>query len=472
MANDDNKGGYRDIPEEDQKKAKEFFDRGRSVADTGNYEYAIEMFLQGLAIDPDSRDAHQQLREISFKRKAMGGKDLGMMEKMKLKRPSKDDKQNMLNAEKLLAYSPGDVDAMESLLTNAHRGGYYDTVLWIGAIFLKANAESKSPALKKFLVLKDVYKDIGQWKLATEACHYALRMNPDDMDLQSELKNLGAQDTMTKGNYLAGGSFRDSMRDKEGQQRLLDKDKDVHDVDLMLKQIQEAEASYKADPAEGKLMRLVEFLEKTEDPEHENRAIELLEAAYEKTQQFRFRARLGKIKMGQMKRMERTMRQALQADPTDEAMRKDYEQFKTEQLEFELNEYSLWADAYPSDLTLRFEAAARMFALRRFDEAIPLLQHARQDPKIKTDATITLGRAFLETGFVDEAIETLQGVIDEYQLKGDDRSKLMNYWQGRAFEEKGQFDQAIKRYSQVAQWEFKYKDVQGRIKSLRSPTRQ
>ena len=51
--------GYRDISPEDQKKAQVFFDRGKTVADSGQYEYAIEMFLQGLAIDPDSRDAHQ-----------------------------------------------------------------------------------------------------------------------------------------------------------------------------------------------------------------------------------------------------------------------------------------------------------------------------------------------------------------------------------------------------------------------------
>ena len=40
---------------------------------------------------------------------------------------------------------------------------------------------------------------------------------------------------------------------------------------------------------------------------------------------------------------------------------------------------------------------------------------------------------FFEAGYVDEAIETLQAVIDEYQLKGDDKSKLMYYWQGCAF---------------------------------------
>ena len=48
--------GYRDIPEEDRRKAQKFFERGKTVAGTGNYEYAIEMFLQGLAVDPEKNN--------------------------------------------------------------------------------------------------------------------------------------------------------------------------------------------------------------------------------------------------------------------------------------------------------------------------------------------------------------------------------------------------------------------------------
>src|SRR4051794_15593155 len=110
--------GYRDIPEADRRKAKDFFDRGATVAGTGNYEYAIEMFLQGFALDPDAVEAHQTLRDISMKRKASGGKTLGMIESMKLKRSGKDDKLNMLNAEKLLAYDPGNTDHMLSLMNS------------------------------------------------------------------------------------------------------------------------------------------------------------------------------------------------------------------------------------------------------------------------------------------------------------------------------------------------------------------
>src|SRR5690349_13620294 len=83
---------YHDIPEEDRKKAQVFFDRGKTVADTGNFEYAIEMYIQGLNVDPENTEAHQSLRDISLRRKASGGKDMGMMQKMKMPK-AKDDKQ-------------------------------------------------------------------------------------------------------------------------------------------------------------------------------------------------------------------------------------------------------------------------------------------------------------------------------------------------------------------------------------------
>ena len=100
--------GYRDIPEEDRKKAQRFFDHAKSVSATGQYDYAIEMFIQGLTLDPEDIEQHKALRELSLKRKVSGGKDLGMFEKRKYPTSTKDDKQNMLNAERLLAFEPGD----------------------------------------------------------------------------------------------------------------------------------------------------------------------------------------------------------------------------------------------------------------------------------------------------------------------------------------------------------------------------
>jgi hypothetical protein len=92
-------------------------------------------------------------------------------------------------------------------------------------------------------------------------------MKPDDMDLQTELKNLGAEQTTSEGGYDTGGSFRDSIKDREGQEKLQAQDKGVQELSVMGKLIKSAEAEYKADPNEpGKLLKLVDALEKTEHP--------------------------------------------------------------------------------------------------------------------------------------------------------------------------------------------------------------
>ena len=214
--------GYKPIPEEEQKKAVRFFDYGKNSADTSNFEYAIELYVQGLGVDPENVSAHQALREISLKRKASGGKAMGMMQKMKLKAGKDDNKALMLNAEKLLAYDPGNMDHMLAMFQNAFKSGYYDTAIWIGGVLLKANSENPKPEFNKFIALKDGYSSFEQWHLAVEACGLAQRMRPEDMDLQKELKDLSARDTMAKGKYGTAKSFRDSIRDTDSQQRLID----------------------------------------------------------------------------------------------------------------------------------------------------------------------------------------------------------------------------------------------------------
>lgn len=463
--------GYSPTPDPEKAKAKVFFDKAGAIAATGNFDYAIELYMQGLERHPEDVDAHQNLRDVALRRKASGGKAMGMFEKMKL-RSSKDDKVNMLNAEKLLSYDPGNVDHMTALLQASHRAGFYQTVMWIGPILQKANADSSKPSYDKFIILKDIYKSLFEWKLATDACHHAAAMRPDDMDLQNELKNLGAQQTMQAGGYGAGGSFTSSVKDKDAQQRLMEQDKGVLSEDLLARNIREAEEQLAADPTEpGKIMKLVEALVKTESLEHENRAIEILEDTYKRTKQFRFRLNVGHIKMRQLSRMERSMRTEVARNPQDEDLKKSYVEFLKEKAEEELAEFQLASEAYPTELGYKYQIALRLFDLGRYDEAIPRFQEAVQEPKTRADATVYLGRAFLEAGFADEAVDTLHTAIEAYPIRGDVKSKEMHYWYGRALEEKGDTAPAIKNYSQVAQWDFNYKDVQTRIKALRAASK-
>lgn len=462
--------GYHDIPEEDRKKADVFFKQGAKVAGTGNYEYAIEMYLQGLAIDPDAKEAHQALREISLKRKASGGKDFGMFEKMKVKSSkTKDDREAMLKYERLMSYDPGNPDNMVELMKSAHKAGFYDTVVWIGAVLLRANSDLKNPDIKKFIVARDVYIDLDLWRQAVDACQLAVNLKPDDMELQRISKDLGAKLTLDDGGYEKSGSFRHSVKDMVGQKKLMDQDMDIRDADVINRLVADAEAEYAAAPNDAaKLGRLVDALVKSEEMERENRAIELLQQWFEKTKQFRYRFSIGRIKIGQLRRQDRAERLRLRDNPNDESLRKQYLQFVRERNEEELKEYQLFAEAYPTDMTFRYEIGVRLFNLDRAVESIALLQQARSDPKLRVEAATFLGRAFMASGFADEAIDTLKQTMEEYELRGDARSKELFYWYGRALEEKGDSPTALKAYSQLVQWDFNYRDVQGRIKKLRA----
>ena len=109
------------------------FEKGRRAAETGQFNYAIELFLSGLALDPKNVLAHKELRTIALKRKAGGGEDLGSFQKMMLKAAivtAKDEKQAMLNAEQLLAYDPGNIDVMLDVARHAKQAGFGEVATW------------------------------------------------------------------------------------------------------------------------------------------------------------------------------------------------------------------------------------------------------------------------------------------------------------------------------------------------------
>jgi len=463
--------GYKDIPEEDQKKAEVFFERARTVADTGNYEYAIEMYLQGLNYDPESVKTHITVREMGLIRKGRGGKPMGMFDKPKLKKG--DDKQNMLAFEKLLAYDPGNIEHMKSFMLAAQKAGCYDTVLWIGGILFNANLQLKQPSFQTFAVLKNTFKAIHRYTEAVDVMSHMVRMKPADMDLNHEAKNLAADMAMQKGGYGSGGSFRDSVRDKDAQEKLMRQDMDVRSEDQSARLIREMEEDYNKDPADiARFNRLIEALKKSESLEFENRAIEMLEQKYAETKAFKFKKSINEITLAQLSRQERSLREALAKAPKDAELVKDYKAFLREKFERELTIFQETVANYPTDSTARYEIGVRLYKLGRYDEAIPVFQQVRMDPKYRMTAGILLGRAFLEAGFVDEAVDTMQEAIAAYQVRGDEKSIELHYYYALALEQKGDKPAAVKMYSQVAQWNFTYRDVQQRIKRLRAEMQQ
>ena len=105
-------------------KAQVFFAKAQKLAEAKNFDYAIELYLEGLRAAPDAaRDGHSRLRDLALLRQVKGGKKPTMVEKAKRLR-AKSPLDKMINAEYLFAKDPDHLPYAETILKAAIEGNY------------------------------------------------------------------------------------------------------------------------------------------------------------------------------------------------------------------------------------------------------------------------------------------------------------------------------------------------------------
>ncbi|HTV47902.1 MAG TPA: tetratricopeptide repeat protein [Phycisphaerae bacterium] len=451
-------------------KGKAYFDRARTVADTGNYDYAIDMFIEGLLREPLNMKEHETLRDVALRRKVKGGKAAGGIFGVKAYFKGKSPKEQMLNAEWVLAKDPGNISAMLTLLRQAAAAGYREVIQWFGPFVLQANRTQKKPDSKIYVELADIYEGIEEFAKASEAVQLAQQMAPTDAELDARIKELAARETLTKGKYETVQDFKESLLDKEKTKDLLQKESLSKTDEFKLKMIAEARVAYEQNPTEHQnVAKLVKALIDIETDEYENEAAEVLQKAYEQTSTYRYKMMMGDVRIKQFRRRTRIAREQAKAHPEDQALKQNYHDLEAEQLKFELQEYTERVEHLPSDMTVQYEYGRRLYMSKRFDEAIGALQQAQNSPRFRSDALYFLGRCFLEQSMNHEAAETLQRAIESYELAetGDQKSKEMHYWLARAYEAVNKPADAEKTYSRVTQWDIGFRDARQRLSELR-----
>jgi len=425
------------MPEDNSKaaaKAKAFFDKAQKVAETDNFDYAIEMYLQGLRYAPDAlMEGHLPLCELALHRQGQGGKKSSVMDKVKRLR-GKTPLEQMLNAEYLFVKNPNHLPYAEAMLRAAVAGGYDKTAGWIAnLIFQTANAAEK-PSAQTYILLKDAYCTLGQFDKAIAACQRASKLRPGDKDLADEYKDLSAELTMARGKYDGEGDFRKSIKDRESQEK------------------RQAQAG----------------VIKTETEEAENNAIQLLENAYQNKSDFSFRRRAGLLRIRQLKRNIKEAKAAIESKPDDAQAKAGLGELSAQLDNIELEHYRLCVENYPTDLAAKYDYALRLVKNKQFDEAIPLFQEAQRDPRRKIAAMNQVGVCFFVKGWLDDAIDVFTKAMNSYELKEDATAKELRYNLARAYEEQGQMQKALEVYRKIAQIDFAYKDVSQRVDKLRS----
>jgi tetratricopeptide (TPR) repeat protein len=444
-------------------KGKAFFDRADEVAETGNWDFAIELYLEGIAREPGNlQRGHKPLRNVALNRKAQGGKGPSMMDKLK-RRPGKDGLENLLNAEFLLSKEPGSLEYLEQALKAAQSLDLQEVMQWLCDILLEAMRQASKPSKRILLQLTDAFSQMEEYQKAIQAADMARQADPDDENIQEKLKELSAQYTIHKGRYDQEGDFQRAVRDLDKQKELLEEDAVVKDGSYVDKQIQRARQQYEADPtAPGKINAYVDALVKTEEQDKENQALEVLEKAWNETGQYQFKFRMGDIRMRQMTRRHRELLHEGRKEEAAEAAR--------EQLEYELQEYAERAKNYPTDLGIKYELGRRHYMAGNYDDAIGLLQQAQRDPRRQAQAMIYLALAFGKKEWHREAADTFKRLLDSVEM-GEQRTKEARYYYGQTLEQMGELEAAADQYSQVAQMDYQFRDVRDLLERVRKQLR-
>lgn len=450
-------------------KAKAFFAKGRKVAQGNNFDYAIDMYMEGLRCAPDALEGgHKALRELALLRQCKKGKKPSMVEKMKLLHSKREPLEQMLTAEYLLAKDPDHLPYAESMLKAATAGDYKKTARWVADLIFQANNGSRKPSLHTYILLKDSYKTIGSYDRAIIACEHAVRLKPEDVELADEFKWLNAEMAVVKGKYDQDGDFRNSIKDRESQEKMHAQAGIVKTIDYRLIAVEDARNALANNPLDQKnIFRLANVLSDLQTDDAENEAMELLKDSYERRSDFSYKQRAGEIQNKQIKRKIREAKSALEKNPQDEDARARLIQLGTELNKAETEHYRLCVENYPTDPHLKYEYGICLVRNKKYDEAIPLFQDAQKDLKRRISAMSKIGLCFFMKGWHRDAIDIFSQAINAHKIKDDAIAKELRYNLARAYEEHGDDEKALELYRKIVQLDFGYRDVRERVDKLR-----
>lgn len=457
-------------------KAAAFFTHAATVHETGNYEYAIQSWLSGLKFDPQNLVALKGILASvgAFSASPAGKKGLSK----ETTRPiaGKTDVERFLSTLLEWAMSPNDSAAAVRATEQSMKLQLKEPTEFLAERALLLGSRDKKPRKDWFLKLSDAFSSVERFDRSIEAAQLALKLDPSDQALSNNIKNLSAQSAMKRGNYgVAGeGGYRQSVRDSDKQRMLDESERIVKTEDALERVLAEDRANYLSRPTDvPSIERYCRRLMERGTPADEQEAYDLYMKGFTESGQFRLRELAGQIKIRKKRRAVSEAKRAHEAKPTDPALAEAYTQAQNELRDIEIEEIRLGITNYPTNLQYKYELGRRLVDAKRFDDAIPVLQEAQNDPKYRGNVMNYLGKAFLEIEYAGEAVEMFRKGLEMREIT-DELNLELHYGLMRALQAKAEADrdlgsaqEADSVASSITVKQFNYRDVRQRRDAIK-----
>lgn len=468
----------------DKARARQWFKKAADCRERREHDYAIECYITGLGYWPEAvEEGHMPLSSLSLQRAQAGGKKPGMMEAMKRPTTGKDAKACMLNAEFLLAKEPGSPANLDALVKNAARGGFHETLKWIAPKAMDSLRKDAKPSLPRFKAFRQALVEAAAaadaagdaataaqfYEQAVGSIDFLLARNLGDAALRDEQRDLSGKHTIARGKYSESETFRDSVRDIEKQTLLHDADRVQSGDQQFDNVIAAARREWSEQPtAANRITALAEALVKRERKAEEDEAVTILNEAWKTTRNYSFKSRADDIELRQLKRQKKQLDDAAAASGSEE----DQQQARLAGMELAQREIDVYRDRvgqYPTDMRMRFRLGESLMAAGEYDEAIPVLQAAQHDPRVRVRALLLIGRAFHEKGAPAESVELIKEALAAHDTGNDELGKEMLYRLALAYEADGNRTEARATLGKLLRLDYGYAggDARKRMDALK-----
>lgn len=465
-------------------KARQFFERAKAVEQTGQHEYALTLWIGGLRLDPSNMDAMEKVVNLAAT-VAQSNKGKPTKDTLAATVSGKPDHKAVdrwLDA--LVRWGSKVTDPLVAVRATefASKLSLHEQAYWTGEKALRVTLNDKKPSKDLLVKLMNSFEAIGAFDLAVQAGDAAYKLDPADGVLSANVRNMSAQATMSRGGFDQSGQeggFRKNIRNADKQRQLEEGERIVKTDDVKDRLVTEAEAEFQRRPEDlPTLQNLAKRLMERGRPEDEDRAKKLLMRAHEQSGQFRFRMEAGKIHLRQAARTLEQYRANAESKPDDADAQSKFAEAQSKYLDMEIKELKAVVAEYPTDLRYKFDLGRRYFQAAQYDQAIPLLQDAANDTKVRPRALGMLAQAFGKIDFLDESVETYRAAVASHQLQDDELGLELRYGLMGALRAKAEDDkdlaaaqEAEKIASGIAMKQLDYKDIRDQRTSLKELVR-
>jgi tetratricopeptide (TPR) repeat protein len=446
--------------------ARDLYNKAIAALERNNIDYAIEMFCQCLALEPNFTQGRKFLRAAQmkkaessggFKRMFTSAKSATLLPKAKMS-ASKNPVEAMQLAEQILTEDPKNGQALQILAEAADNAGFPETTAQTLEHLAKLNARDT----KTLHWLAKTYFKTEQFDLGRDTYERILQINPGDFEAQKGINEATARNSMKGGGWEEAKSFRDTLKDEKESVALEQASRVVRAEDMTENLIREHLQKLNQDPDNPVIKRELGRLYAQKNDF--DTALQYLEALFnaEAGADPSLEKEIGDIKVKRITAALTEKKKQLLNDPGNAALAAEIAELEKQQDAVLLNETIRLVERYPNDLMYRYDLAVLYMKTGNIQDAVEQFQKSVGQPQRRVASLNFLGQCFQQMELHDLAIDQYLRAIEECPGMDGVKKELI-YNLGTAYEALGETEKAITEYKKIAAVDFGYKDVRAKI---------